>query len=111
MTDENLTPRPRFVDVAPSFPPEGPVVREVRGRIVVEYPAGRPEWFACSPGVIEALVDEVNRERSRPHPTCGPDVVVGASWVCGVPCDRPSRCPLAEVPLDGVDDVAPGPYL
>jgi hypothetical protein len=117
MTGENLTPRPRFVDLAPSFPPEGPVVREVDRRLVVEYPAGRPEWFACSPGVIEDLVDEVNRlrvalvdavidealvdavvdETVEPRRHCGDDVVLGAEWVCQpTPCDRPGECPLSD---------------
>ena len=109
MTGENLTPRPRFVDVAPTFPPEGPVVREVGRRIVVEYPAGRPEWFACSPAVIEGLVDEVNRLRTAlvdevideaiapPH-RCGPDVAVGIEWACQpTPCDRPDECPLRDL--------------
>jgi hypothetical protein len=109
VTDENLTPRPPFVDLAPTFPPQGPTLRAVARRYVIEWPAGRPEWFPCSPGVIESLVDEVNRLRAAlvdevideaigGRGRCGPGVAPGAQWVCQpTPCDWPGECPLGEV--------------
>ena len=38
-----------------------PVVREVNGRLVIEWPREKPIWFAITPEAFEAFVDRANR--------------------------------------------------
>ena len=62
--------RPQDYAATPSVVPEGfgapvdaphpPTVLERNGRLVVEWPHGRPRWFVLTPEALDELVSQVN---------------------------------------------------